>query len=553
MKRLPWILIFVFTIAGASSVWADDPELVFVEPARISGYDLYGDGGLWWSAPGVCDGEFKREAVIRFRRADFKTSWTKNLTEGCDILQTQSSNAVRDSFYIYYFSERKLMRQTGYFENWPAVEIQLPPGMAILPPGQPGAHLMINDDTLYWGRYLTGANQINRIQLLSIKTDGTDGKVIGDVFGVGAPIRQMEMFKVNTLGNATFHYLVILLENGALYRYALETGSVKLIMSGVTEFALHNQSVFLGGLRRHIFATESTFNPGRFATPGRLWRIDAIDLNDKEVLYEADLQNQIVSVAVDPGTSTFLSPRNIYIAEASLDCTGIFCGLGNVSIKRNTIPASNKAAWAENVIVNDNGGYRLRSNGEWLYFFSVDKMFRISTDAEPIQFDLEAHGLEVVQAVQNMDHSVFLVAGKDTVVRGYAYVPLSNTDDVQFFPDAVLEISKDGKPLKSEVYSSNNARITGSLDFSVLRSSEKRSFQFEVGELPAGELTFTMTVNPECQSLGNRGGCLCEQHGKPHSGSPGWQRALPCHGLSSYRAGDLPHVEQESSRYRPPC
>ena len=60
------------------------------------------------------------------------------------------------------------------------------------------------------------------------------------------------------------------------------------------------------------------------------------------------------------------------------------------------------------------------------------------TGAPALQLDFQADALEVVQASQDFNNSVPLVANKDTYVRAYAHLATNTTGTYVFYPYAAL-------------------------------------------------------------------------------------------------------------------
>lgn len=481
-------------------------EIVLQGSGEITGFELYADGGFWWRGFGVCGGEFPRQAAITIANADFRFAQPTTLATGCNLLQHDFNNVVRDDSWVYFFADARLWRKfvgdpnPGYGEWFPA-----PPTFPILWSDESGARLELADQTLFWGSYSVG---MDRITIRGLATDGSDATAYGTIENAGAPVAKLQWFQYREASGrvtVTRDALAVLLGNGRLFRFDLESGKAESLAAGIRDFALHRVHAFLSNeFTAYIYAAESEagVNPSPAATPGKLWRITTSNPAEKILVYEAPAatRRQILSVAVDPGGSNAFASKKIYLADAPVDCSGLFCVLGNISIRRATLPTPDADPGAWDVIVNDNGGFNLRSDGDWLYYLDHNTVSRIKTDAPPVEFDLELLNLEVTQGLQNMGHSIDLIAGREgTIGRGYAYIAKNNTDAEDVFPDAVLHVtfSDEGTPIPgSPFYAVNNARLNGSSVFGALRSDTTRSFLFDVGKLPHGLLRFEMTVNP---------------------------------------------------------
>ncbi len=112
--------------------------------------------------------------------------------------------------------------------------------------------------------------------------------------------------------------------------------------------------------------------------------------------------------------------------------------------------------------------------------------------------DLKADALEIVQASQDLNNSIPLVADKPTFVRGYAHIATRTCGPHQFFPGALLTAVRNGVQLAGALAPLNNPMIDLNGNLDQLRPDWTRSFVFQ---LPAnwvqpGNLTLTMQIDP---------------------------------------------------------
>lgn len=506
-RRFPTALCLLSLLLGATIPGRAEGTPVIEGVGEITGFEIFQDGASWWRGFGVCGGEFPRDAWIMIANANLAVANPRTLLAGCELLQHPHSNVVRDQSWVYYFYNRSLRRKyIGAPLADEGTPIPAPFTFPVLNAGELGANLELVNNTLYWGSYSPGAN---RLDVRGMNTDGTEASTFGSINSAGGPVAKLKWLQYRlTVGRFTVtrSALATLLENGRLYRFDVSDGSSTLMATGISDFAVHRVRPLLStDYTTYVYAAESNagLNQSPDATPGRLWRIKASVPSDQTLVYQAPAatRRQIVSVTVDPGDSTGFSQRRIYLADAPVDCSGLLCTLGNLAIRRATLPTPDSDPGSWDLIVNNDGGYNLRSDGDWLYYLSNNNTInRIKTDAPAVDFDLAVLNLEITQGLQNMAHSIDLIAGRDgTMVRGYGHVARDNTGTSEVFPDAVLDVtfSSTGERIGgSPFYPVNNASLNGSDVFGALRSDTARSYLFDVGKLPAGLLRFEMTINP---------------------------------------------------------
>ena len=104
-----------------------------------------------------------------------------------------------------------------------------------------------------------------------------------------------------------------------------------------------------------------------------------------------------------------------------------------------------------------------------------------------------------MQAVQDMNNTVPLVAGRSILVRGYAYYPQNNTGN-RFSPSARLRVLKNGS-LIGQLYAPSGTIVDAVRAPETLRATLNRSFNFDVPaawttQAGTGLLQFEFTVNP---------------------------------------------------------
>lgn len=149
-----------------------------------------------------------------------------------------------------------------------------------------------------------------------------------------------------------------------------------------------------------------------------------------------------------------------------------------------------------------------RSTGRLVYFTHGNTVQRLSVNAPAINVDFEAFGIEVTQAVQNMNNTVPLVAGRRVFVRGYARLAANSTGLAGFTVPAQLRVYHApkvpiGQAAFTEVSGSpflptSQPAVSTVVSLQTQRTNLNATFQFEVPEsvVMEGDLRFEFLLNP---------------------------------------------------------
>ncbi len=476
------------------------PSLVLSDSHGISGFELYGNGIYWWAGPGRCVGEFPFDASIRLRGT--LLSATKNLATDCAIHQGEIYNTVRDGSYFYFFRQGVLQRKAiNAAENDPSQVMPAPGGAAVvtLPSGQRSALLELEDGNLYWAAFNSGNGFAT---VYRMPTDGGADPVSVFTNTGGSDIRKFEhVIYENSNGNDT-DALVILTADGRLYRKVTGALLYLQLATGVADFTIHRRAAF-GGSITYVYAAKGTTSLSPGTPAGSLARID-ISTGTSTTLYTAAGQNQILSVAVDPTSSSLViigsPPRRIYILEGRVECGGLFCTVTDGSIRRNSVPGST-SGW--DLIQASGAAGNLRRDDHYVYFLGFNQglstqVMRLPSDAPAIELRMQADAMEVVQNSQDINNSVSLVANKPTFVRAYAHLGTNTTGSAKWFPNATLRGQRNGVDLPGSPLSHiNNTAIGTTSSLDTLRTNLNSSFLFELPNswVAPGSINLTFTVN----------------------------------------------------------
>lgn len=460
------------------------------DPHGITGFDLHAKGAIWWRNQGICGGEFAFEARVN-TRYDF--GWGapddfKILASSCTMLPDIANNAVRDSAYAYFFENGQLWKKSVSAATTNPLQA-LFSSPVNLPTGQDGSFLWEDRGWLFWGAYTSGTGLL---EIKKARVNGTGGQNVATIPGAGAPIKRMRLYHYSTGGEARELY-VILLTNGRLYTRIVESATFAvqaLQETGISDFAVK----FVSGrdtATPYLYAAQGTSQISPSTPAGRLYRINVVT-EATTTIFQATDQHQVLAVEVDPDVVN--GSDNVYLT------LGIVSGnpiplVGELALYRNDLPGAD-GTW--DLILGQNAGLNLRSNGKRLHYLAGNQIVDISTEAPPVMLDLKALGLEVTQFLQNLNNDQPLIANKEgTHVRAYATLLTNTTPFASYFPDARLRVWLNGNELAGSPFSPvNNIAVTSTNDLAALRTNLNTSFLFKLPKLSVGLLTASFTVNP---------------------------------------------------------
>lgn len=479
---------------------SDIPTTVLNDATGISGFELRGNTSSpnptssihWWYTLGFngCSGEFPNYALISWR-SSLNTA-TKRLEEGCPPLLGGSTNVVRDDQYVYFFRNGQLSRKAlNATTADPVIPLtKAPPLVGFLST----ALAIDSSGYLYWATYASG-NTVLRINRM--KADNSENPTIFKQITPNgtANVSQIMVFTQSQISPVlSFYPGVAWIENGRLWRFYDNGGSgdTQLLASGITSFWAQRTGLVLTQSAT-FYAIQNANKVFRITMGGTI-----------TTLYDAPANTTLAGIAADGDY--------VYLNQQSIVCNP-FCLPTDGAILRRSISGG---AW--DLIVADSAGSHLRSDGTNLYFTSFDtkSIKRISTDAAPLLIDIEALGVEITQAIQDMPHSFDLVAGHPTVARGYARVAQSNYLS-QYTIDAKLVGKLNGVTLpESPLMPVSFVNVKTSTTLGDARTDTTLSFLFELpdtwtkyqptGFPPQSNLTLEFSVNtnsdpPENASL----------------------------------------------------
>ncbi len=487
-QRFTWSIalsLFVFLYMTASA-FAQTP----INDNRISGFELYQNGLYWWSAGGVCGGEFPHDATLRLRNT--LGSSTKSLVTDCTVSRRATDNPVRDDTYAYFFQDGQLSRKAlNATEQDAAQALALAP---VLPGNQSGSNLVVAEGNLYWAVFNA---QNNNSTLLRMPADGSQAPTT--VTTALRQINQLAWQRYVDTNSQSQEALVWITDDARLFRYRLGSAGVpQELAATVADFAIHTR-LTLGNSTTSIYAAVGATTVDANTAPGKVLQIN-IDTGNQSTVFQATGHDQVMAVGTDSMSSILGTTRNIYIAVASVACGELLCNYGNISIQRHALPASN-SGWQLIVASGVNGN--LRSDDQWLYYITGNgnQIDRIKTDAPALELDIKADGAEIIQVVQSLSQDVQLVANKPTFARGYAHFTKNTTGKSDWLPGAQLRGFLNGTELPDSPLAPLNSVTLGTNgDINALRNDLTRSYLFR---LPAswvknaGALTVEFMVDPQ--------------------------------------------------------
>jgi hypothetical protein len=464
----------------------------------INGFELshtpFNTSLFWWSGKSSCGPEFRSDARIGSLGTVTYPPKTPNYTlDDCVIAP---ACVVQDGAY-YYYTDNNTGRLYKKALNAKTTDrsTEIPtPWTPLQSPWQFGAMTLYNG-RLYWTTYLAG----DQFEVYSINPDGTSPS--WDVFpgygnvGVNCHVKKLMGFTRTPLLSPV-DGLYMLTDDGNLFEVDINPPTMNPPASepnwltfAATDFAIRNESTgHFPGVLKFFTTLYVSYSQGA-VPPGEVASMDAGPAGGRfNVLYTASGQYQVTSVALD---DNFL-----FVTENDFS--------GTVNIRRQAnlsgSPVTSNSGWdlILSSALGEVAGDHLQSDGSYLYFLNANTINRVSTSAPAVGLDFAADALEVVQASQDLNQSVNLVANKDTYVRGYAHVALaSSIPNTIFYIYARLNGSLNGTALTP--IDSPLAGITAEANLDTLRSSLDGTFLFKLPPswVQPGTLQLTMTINPD--------------------------------------------------------
>ncbi|MCI0536188.1 MAG: DUF642 domain-containing protein [Verrucomicrobiales bacterium] len=531
-------LLFCFLISVLPSS-AAVPELVIQETAlrTIDTVELFRNGLYWWTASS-CSGDVVNQggaAYIAYTDPRLLSANTPSFASragasggflpgdsfdlGVSIQALKVSalrgmllpdcgygaHFVRDDEAFYFAKNRGLYRKPLTASAFATGEpISFFVGLDRFPIAADG--VLFATDTELWS-YAADLAQYTLTINRTWKSGARDVRRIREVLTMpGVSLRKFAIVDIQaTDGSYLGSELILLSPNGNLYRAGVMGGSATLVRSGVNDFAVRNETyTALGNLgltvkRRATTLYMAADNP---LTPSSNGQLLGLDLNagarGQFVEYPGSANFRVTSVAVDK--------NHIFLTRTPTS------GLANSDLLRRNAPAEPTIANPGDpdfaVIAVTREFRSLRSTGRLVYFAHGNTVQRLSVNAPVINIDFEAFGIEVTQAIQNMNNTVPLVAGRRAYVRGYAQIAANSTGRPGFDVPAHLRVYHAprvpiGQAPFTEVTGSPflptwQPAVSNVVSLQTQRTNLSATFQFDVpeGVVTEGDLRFEFLLNP---------------------------------------------------------
>ncbi len=481
----------------------------------VSGFELYQNGLYWWNTgnprsevQAAVLGQVGIKTLVAARFLAHNNTATVFSVQS-DSVRAPWQSAARTETSLFYFGDfgggQRIYRRPIF-------------GAASTDPGkdfsginyQEVGSVLVEGSELYWSARGGAAAADGQVWLKSLAGGAGSVGVLSLGTGVGL-VKKMQIVTVLKQDGTIFRsYLYFLNTAGQVWRIGLSSFGFPLISApsmlayGVTDFDTRQESTLVvSPIGFHLVNATRLYaatgvNLGSDRLSGRVVSFNLTDGTSSNFYDSQDVNLQITGVVLD-------SDR-IFITRTPLRFNqGTFSGWSydkaNAQLLRKNHPAGGSLVTDPgfvSIAVLQEGG-NLRSDGRWLYYTHQNEIRKITTEAPALALDYRAVGLEAIQAVQDFNNSVKLVAGKPTLVRAYAQL-LQNTTGLSAFRLAGrLRAFIGAAQLPGEAWSQNVPLIDGSADLATLRGDLNRSFLFD---LPAewlnreGAVRLEFTVNP---------------------------------------------------------
>jgi hypothetical protein len=507
---LLWFLLATLISLHSRQAPAQPVSIDFNSFGPIDGFELYDNGYYWWGGGMEADEiDPGRTGQIALRTLLADRWLVVTSSRPYAALQTKSLKApfqsvARNDELMFYFivsaNDVRIKRRAIFGDN--PVEFS---GSFF---NEAGA-ILLDGVTVYFSVRGGAASSSGEIRYKSANGPlGGGDVVLGSGMGL---VRKMKMIPlVDESGAQTRLYLYLLNTSGELWRIRVPSlvdpnptpGSPTFFAGNVSDFDAREESElrFDGGFLHRVHATRL------YATTG----IDNIS---------SPTSGKLVAFNLTSGGSTidYDSRRaDIQLTGVTVDSQRIFITITPLvlypdgiwrynwipgTLNRRNSPANTEFPGSSDweMLASQQEFRNLRTDTQWLYYADRQSTWKISTTAPGQRLDFAALGLEAVQALQDFNNSVPLVAGKPTIVRGYAQVLENTTSRSRFRVPARLRAFRNGVQLTGDESEYSRPSIDNFTTLANLRSNLNRSFLFN---LPpewlneTGPLELEMTVNP---------------------------------------------------------
>jgi hypothetical protein len=317
---------------------------------------------------------------------------------------------------------------------------------------------------------------------------------------------------LNSSGVRLRDSIFVLTLDRTLYRCDLDPfqPTPVLVARDVWDFAIRDESVPIAGgsfppqrsYTTSIYAAIGEIGGGR---SGQLLRISAVN-NVSSVFLDTITPNFHVRGVAADSSRLFLTLTPVRSATV---IGGSSYDELNAQIQSTLAPAHSGTTPPpvnfQTIVDRSNAGPQmegrnLRISGQRLYWYTGNSIWRVASDAQPIERDFEAVAVEVVQTTQDLSHTTRLVANKPTVARGYARVARDSSGAFRYRPNARLHGRLNGVPLPGSPLSPSyhpTVGITNTLG--TFRSHTDQCFLFDLPNewVQHGHLLLDFVVNPD--------------------------------------------------------
>ncbi len=498
------LLMALSTIASLRAA----PVVVDTSSAgTVDGFDLYGNGLVWWTGGYPGDEVIRRtDGIIAIRSAlpgvglTVRPSRTFNAVLSPSVTSTLNG-VVRTDSDLFFFGNSlglRIFRRPIFGQAESALGIDFS-GVSY---SQVGAMLQYGN-TLLWSVVQGGQSQV-RIKALNGPPGGGDEILFQ---GVGLA-KKMVVTRVPQSDAPDFYYLVLLANDGSVWKYVLDPAIQRpgptFVANNVTDIAVREEThdvsgpIFIQLRHTSVIYAATGANLSNNRGSGKLVAFDLGNGSTYTDYDTRDINLQITGVAVD-------SDRIFLTQTPVTPGSGLFASrldLPNSQLLRRGAPSNGSFFGVTDyaTIAVQQEGRNLRSDRQWLYWANGNQIRKIKTDAPALELDYRAIGLEAVQTVQDYNNSIPLVAYKGTIVRAYAQLLKNTTGLGNFAPNAQLRGFLNGAELPvSPIYPYSDAVVDTASDLPTLRANLSRSFNFQLPDewlAQVGTLRLEFTVNP---------------------------------------------------------
>ncbi|MCB2153972.1 hypothetical protein KQI84_03745 [bacterium] len=501
------LLVLTFTATEGRAQFA---QILIQEDNGLAGMDLYNNGLYCWQNNKTSCGDPGDDRLL-WKAYRFDPS-SPNYTRLSDCLGIEDgTNIVRNDAHFFYVRDSRVIDRRYATANAGGNDLVTNSALT----GYAVTSLAYHDGDVYYGMRSTSTNAFRIYRANEDSVGAAAGVLVATGTGPNASNNWVKKIKIEPYGSSGTMGIFYMVgpepvapgDSGLNTLYLKNVGSNSTTPGTVLTDFVQDYAIYTSAFPSSTVIFATRFVPlvrstgrGLNNVGGYLVHISPASGVVTERYYS--IGASVYNVAVD-------SDNYYFVQNVS----------GTYSIQRNVI--SGTGAGTSIQALSSNVG-SLTSDGDWLYYIEPRSpeghyVKRLATSSAAVTLDVREQGLEAIQTTQTLEDSaglrIPLIAGKDTVVRGYGDLAMNTTGETSWPVDGWLRVYDDGV-LVEEFQPRWLARLDGTSGPANTRDNfdnrNPRTFFWIVPGryITPGTMEFRMTLNesdlaPETETRSN--------------------------------------------------